>query len=120
MNDLQTFLADSNVQTRPTIQEDFQFLDTVTKLPAGTVFTGTFGDPQIIPVMTRQGYQDHLVTPLKVETAQFTAAGWTADQLNAIARRSIQRTATGRTIFIQVADYTGVVVFTFLLTDREL
>jgi hypothetical protein len=112
MNLLQTFMADANAQARDLIQEVF----TITGL-TGT-FYGTFGDPEILPVMTRQGYQDHLVTPLKVETTQFAAL--TSPQVQALARGSLIRTQTNRTFFIQVVDYTGVVVWTFILTDREL
>lgn len=114
MNLLQTFLADANAQARPIIQEAFTFVGAM----AGVTYYGTFGDPVIMPVMTRQGYQDHLVTPLKAESVQF--ATWTAPQLDALARSSIIRTSTGRTFFINVVDYTSVVVFTFVLTDRQL
>lgn len=115
MNLLQTFMAEANAQARTIIQEAF----TVT-VPAGiaTTFFGTFGDPEIMPVMTRQGYQDHLVTVLKVEATEFAAL--TSPQIQALARGSVVRTATGRTFFIQTVDYTGVVVWTFILTDREL
>jgi hypothetical protein len=114
MNLLQTFLVEANTQARDIVQEAFTL---VGESPAVTRY-GTFGDPEIMPVMTRQGYQDHLVTPLKVEASQFS--GYTAEQLDALARRSIVRTQTGRTMFIQVADYTAVVVYTFILTDRDL
>lgn len=113
MNLLQTFLAAANVQTRTTLQEDLTFAT-----DPGVTYTGTFGDPQIMPVMTRQGFQDHLVTPLKIERALF--AGWTDDELNALARTALVRTQTGRTFFIQMVDYTEAVVFTFILTDREV
>lgn len=113
MNLLQTFLANANVQTRTVLQEALTF----TADPGGE-YTGTFGDPQIMPIMTRQGYEDHLVTPLKVERVLF--ADWTSDELNALARTTLVRTQTGRTFFIQVVDYTEAVVFTFILTDREI
>lgn len=105
-------MADANVQARDIIQEAF----TITGL-AGT-FYGTFGDPELMPVMTRQGYQDHLVTVLKVQTTEFAAL--TSPQIQALARGSLVRTQTSRTFFIQMADYTAVVVWTFVLTDREL
>lgn len=110
-------MAAGNVQTRAVIMEEFHFLDANGNVEP-KAYVGTFGDPQIMPVMTRQGYQDHLVTPLKSESVLF--AGLTPDQLNALARRSLIRTQTGRTMFIQVVDYTAVVVYTFILTDREL
>lgn len=105
-------MAEANAQARTIVQEAF----TITGL-SGT-FYGTFGDPEIMPVMTRQGYQDHLVTPLKVEATEFAAL--TSPQIQALARGTLVRTQTNRTFFIQVADYTGVVVWTFILTDREL
>lgn len=114
MNLLQSFLVEANVQAKDIIQEAFTL---VAESPAVTRY-GTFGDPEIMPVMTRQGYQDQLVTPLKVEASYFSS--FTAPQLDALARRSIVRTATGRTMFIQVVDYTAVVVYTFILTDRDL
>lgn len=114
MNLLQDFLVEANIQCRVIIQEAFTL---VAESPSVSR-TGTFGDPEIMPVMTRQGYQDHLVYPLKVEASQFSTL--TAEQLDALRGRSIVRTATGRTLYIQTADYTAVVVYTFILTDREL
>lgn len=112
-------LATANAQVRlaGVLMEEFHFIAADGSTDP-TAYYGTFGDPQIMPVMTRSGYQDHLVTPLKVETTLF--ATWTGDQLNALARRSLIRTQTGRTFYIQTVDYTGVVVFTFICTDREL
>lgn len=112
-NDLQSFMAAANVQTRAVIQEALTFAE-----DPGGQYTGTFGDPQIMNVMTRNGYQDHLVTPLKVEKVLF--AGWTAPELDALARTTLVRTQTGRTFFINAVDYTEAVVFTFILTDRQL
>ncbi len=105
-------MADANAQARPIIQEAF----TIAGL-TGT-FYGTFGDPELMPVMTRQGYQDHIVTPLKVESTEFAALS--APQIQALARGSLVRTQMNRTFFIQMVDYTGVVVWTFILTDREI
>lgn len=113
MNLLQTFVAASNVQTRTVIQEAL----TLAADPTGE-YTGTFGDPQIMPVMTRTGYEDHLVTPLKVERVMFD--GWTPEEFDALARTTLVRTQTGRTLFINTVNYTEAVVFTFILTDRQL
>jgi hypothetical protein len=112
MNDLQAFLNEANDQTQAVIQEAFT---RVGEAPAVTRY-GTFGDPQIMPVSTRQGYQDYLVTPLKVRASQFANPA----AAEAFARKEIIRTATGRTFFVQVVDFTEVVVYTFMLTDREL
>jgi hypothetical protein len=113
MNQLQTFLARANVQVRDVIQEAVTLA-----LDPEEEYTGTFGDPVVIPVMTRTGYEDHLITPLKIERVQFSA--WTAEELNTIARTTLVRDQTGRTFFIQAVDYTEAVVYTFILTDREL
>lgn len=96
-----------NAQARPIIFEDF------TIAGDATVYSGCFGDPTIIPLMTRQGYEDQLVVPMKAPRTQWPT---TPPQ----AKRNLIRTQTGRTFFIQVIDFTEVVVFTFILTDREL
>ncbi len=113
MNFLQTFLAAANAQARPIVQEAFRFVTDI----SGTIYYGTFGDPLIMPVMTRQGYQDHLVTPLKAEANQWTAQ---MPPISPSARVELVRIETGRTFFVQIVDYTEVVVYTFILTDREL
>lgn len=106
-------MEDANEQTLAVIAEAFTFVG-----GDGTIFNGVFGDPMIMEVMTRDGYQDHLVTPLVIQRSQF--ANFTSDQLNALARMSLVRTQTGRTFFINVVDYTAVVVYKFILTDRQL
>ena len=104
MNALQNFMATGNVQSRDTVQEVVEI--------GGAEIYGTFGDAQILPVMTVNGYQDHLVTPFKASRDQFAA--------NPAARQTLLRPATGREFFIQVVDFTNPVVYTFILTDREL
>ena len=99
-------MAAANVQARPTIQEAF------TIEGDATVYYGTFGDPQLIPVMTRQGYQDHLVTELIAQAIQFASAP--------LSRVNLVRTQTGRTFFVHMVDATEVVVYKFVLTDRSL
>ncbi len=106
MNALQTFLAAANVQSRATVMEEF------TIAGVNGTFLGTFGDPQMVPIMTRSGYQDHLVTLLKAEAVQFSAAP--------TSRVNLVRTQTGRTFFVHMVDATQVVVYNFMLTDREL
>lgn len=112
MNTLQTFLEQQNTQARSFIQEAFTLAGIT-----GT-FYGTFGDPQLVPVMTRDGYQDHLVTPLKVQASQLAAL--TPTQLDGLAHSTLTRTQTGRAFHVQMADYTGAVIYTFILTDRKL
>ena len=104
MNALQTMLATANTQARPINQEEVVI--------NSAKLYGTFGDPQVMPVMTRAGYQDHLVNTLKVSRDQFSS--------DPVAKTTITRPATGRKFFVQVVDYTNPVVYTFILTDREL
>src|SRR4051812_9560589 len=104
MNQLQDFMARCNTQARPLNQEAAEL--------NGSVIYGTFGDPVLMPVMTRQGYMDHLVTPFKAARDQF------ADDPQ--ARQTLVRPLTQREFFIQIVDYTNPVVYTFILTDREL
>ena len=66
MNLLQTLMAAANAQARSIIQEAF------TIAGDSTIYYGTFGDPVMQPIMTPNGYQDHLVIPLKAEKAQFS------------------------------------------------
>lgn len=106
MNALQEFMAACNVQARPLNQEEFQYPQ------GGAVFFGTFGNPQLMPVQTRVGYQDHLVTTLIAARAQFAA--------DPAARQMLFRIQTRRPMFIQIVDFTDPVVYTFILTDREL
>lgn len=106
MNDLQQFMADCNAQTLDILAEEVEL--------NGATVRGTFGDPQLMPIMTRTGYADHLITPFKVSAAQF--ANGSPPQ----ARQSLTRASNGRSYFVQIVDYTNPVVFTFLLTDREL
>ncbi len=111
MNDLQEMMDEGNTQSREINQEAFTIVD---ESPA-TSRLGTFGDPQIMPIETRQGYQDYLVTPMKVQASEFEGY-----DTSTLARKKVIRTATGRTLFIQVVDYTEVVAYTLLLTDRAL
>lgn len=116
MNFLQDFLAAANAQTRPILQEAFTFVGATAPAP---IFYGTFGDPQIMPIMTRTGYEDHLVRELKAEAVQWTGALPTALPLP-LGKSSILRTQTGATLFVQAVDTKDPVIFTFILTDREL
>lgn len=113
MNQLQTFIVEAMRQVRTVLAEEF----TIVGQSPSIVYLGIFGDPQIVPVMVDQGYQDHLVTPVKAELAQPNGAFPT---LSTLAHGSLARTATGRTFFIQALDYTDPVAVTFLCTDRTL
>jgi len=106
-------MADAMAQARAITAEEF----TIVGQSPPVVYFGTFGNPQVIPVMVDNGYQDHLVTPVKAELAQPNGAFPT---LSTLAHGSLVRTQTGRTFFIQVIDYTDPVAVTFLCTDRTL
>jgi hypothetical protein len=125
MNLIQQFMDEANrqiadpagdiVSGKPIDAEAFTFVGDVSG-PGGTaiVYYGTFGDPVLMPVMTRQGWQDYLTTPLKVRAAQFATAP------SVEKHKKLVRTQTGRDFFIQAIDYTGVVVYTMVLVDRFL
>lgn len=122
MNALQQFLDEANAQVSdtangatPILTEAFTFVgDTSGPGGAAVVYYGTFGDPVIMPVQTRQGWQDYLVTPLKARVAQWSVPPEDRNHTNLV------RTATGRTFYVQMIDYTAVVVYTFILVDRAL
>lgn len=118
MNLVQQFLDEANRQISdptadptngPLATEAFTF----DADPGKTVYYGTFGDPVLQPTMTRQGWQDALTIPLKARAAQWAAAP-TNDH------KTITRTSNGRKYYVQQIDYTAVVVYTFVLTDRAL
>lgn len=108
MNLLQTFLDAAQLQSRAIIREQFYFVGT-----PGALFYMTFGDPQVVPVMTRTGYQDHIVTVGKADASQWPTTKPTP-------KSSLVRVSNGRTYFVQSLDAHDPVVLTFLLTDREL
>ena len=109
MNILQNFMAACTAQARPIVQEAFTIVG-----GDGTVFFGTFGDPQVTPIMTRQGYTDYLAVTMTAEAAQFIGNPF------ASKKTTITRTATGQVYFVNVVDYKGIVVWQFILTDRDL
>lgn len=106
MNELQAFLAEANEQVADlgVLTEDVVL--------GNAKYQGIFGDAVMMPVMTKTGYQDYLVTPVKVSRAQFSAAP--------AAHQSLVRTSTGRTMFVQIVDPSNPVVYTLVCTDRDL
>ncbi len=104
LNQLQSFLATANDQSKGAVQE--------LAIIGGDEIYGTFGDAQPMPIMTNSGYQDHIVMPFKATASQFAAAP--------AAKQKLSRPLTARDYFIQMIDYTNPVVFTFILTDREV
>ncbi len=104
LNQLQTFMADGNIQTDGIVMEDIEM--------GGEVKRGTFGDAIMMPVMTQTGYQDHLVTPVKISRVQFAA--------DPEAHQSLRRISTDRTMFIQIVDISNPVVYTLMVVDRRL
>src|SRR6478609_727030 len=97
-------MASGNAQTEDVVMEAVQI--------NGHDYMGTFGDPLMMPIMTQAGYQDYLVTPLKIAKALFTAPP--------ASKQTIRRPLTEREFFVQMVDNTHPVVFTFILTDREV
>ncbi len=114
MNILQTFMADARAQVRPIIDEEF----TVVGQAPAVVYFGAFGTPQLMPVMTDVGYQDHLITPV---TALLTQPNGAFPDLSTFAHtKTLTRTQTGRPFFVQMVDFTDPWKVTFLCTDRSL
>lgn len=72
---------------------------------------GTFGNPTVVPLETRYGYQDHVVTYLTVEAALYATPP--------DPHGEIHRTQTGQTYYVQAIDTKNPVVYTFTLTDRQ-
>ncbi len=97
-------MARCNTQTREKNQEEVQI--------NGKTFFGTFGNPELMPVQTRHGYQDHLVNVLILSRDQFATAPE--------SRQMVLRVQTKRNFFVQMVDHTNPVVFTLILTDREV
>ncbi len=98
----------ATAQARPIIQEDFTITGTTGN------FFGTFGDPIMMPVMTRNGYEDRLVTELKADATQ---AGLAAAL---VGRAKITRTQTSAIYLVNIADTKNPVVFTASLVDRDI
>lgn len=109
MNLLDQFMAEGNRQLRTIIKSDFTH---VGESPAVTR-QGTFGNANVIPVMTRQGWEDHLVVFMEVERSLYTGA-------EPEAKTEINRTDTNTTYFVQAIDKSSPVLFIFTLTEREL
>lgn len=104
LNQLQAFMADGNSQTEPVVMEDVKI--------GGEVVKGTFGDAVMMPVMTQEGYQDQLVTPVKIAVALLHVAPK--------AKQSLTRISVNRDMFIQIVDISNPIVWTLLVTDRVL
>lgn len=104
MNALQQFMRTCFGQAQPHVQE--------AAVIGGQTVYGTFGDPQLLPVMTRTGSQDHVVTTFQVDRSWFGK--------DPAARVSLTRVSTGRVYFVQAIDPTSPGLFTFLLTDRDV
>lgn len=107
-NLLDAFMTEGNRQLRTIIKADFTH---VGESPAVTR-QGTFGNANVIPVMTRQGWEDHLVVFMEVERSLYATAPESKTEIN--------RTDTNITYFIQAIDKSSPVLFIFTLTEREL
>ena len=104
MNLLQSFMAECNRQTRGIIQEEVV-------LNGSKVF-GTFGDPQLLPDMVREGYQDQVVIPFLSSKDQYASPPE--------SRGKLTRLVNNQEYFIRMVDSKDPVVYTFILVDREL
>ena len=104
MNLLQQFIAAANAQTQDVLQELVQ-LD-------GKEYYGTFGDAVLMPIMTRAGYEDQLVTGFRASRTQFSE--------DPAAHSTLTRVSTGHNYFVQIIDTSNPVLYVFQLTDREV
>lgn len=107
MNLLQTFIAEATEQSRPVNKRAFTI---VGESPAVSR-VGAFGQQSIVPVMTRQGYQDHQVLFARVEASLFSTPPQPHIEL--------VLTDSGKTLFVQAIDNSDPVLYTFMLTERE-
>jgi hypothetical protein len=104
MNALQTFMRDCNRQTRAINQEAVTI--------NGSKYFGTFGDPQLMPVMTRNGSEDHIVQPFISSADQYAS--------KPLSHQNLTRQKTNVVYFVQMVDAKDPVAYTFILVDREL
>lgn len=103
-------MAEATRQARPIAKEPFTIVGELT--PPLVPRVGTFGNVTVIPVMTRQGYQDHEVMFMRAEKVLFVT--------KPEPRGQIVRTETGQTLFVQAVEAYDQVVYVFTLTQREL
>jgi hypothetical protein len=107
-NLLDTFMAEGNLQLRTVIKSDFTH---VGESPAVTR-QGTFGNASVIPIFTRQGYEDHAVVFMEVERSLYATEPQSLGE--------IVRTDVNKTFFVRAIDKSSPVIFIFTLTEREL
>lgn len=103
-------MAAGAVQSRPAIREPFAIVGEVS--PPLVPRVGVFGNVSVIPIMTRQGYQDHEVMFMRAEKVLFAT--------KPEPRIEITRTETGQTLFVQAVENKDPVIYVFTLTEREL
>lgn len=103
MNLLQSFIAECNRQTRAINQEQVQI--------NGSLFWGTFGDPQMIPELERQGHTFMIAKILVSDRSQYATPPASLQKLI--------RVQGNTEYFIQMVDTKDPVVFTFMLVDRQ-
>lgn len=108
MNLLDDFMAEGNRQLRTIIKSDFTHVGESPVVSRA----GTFGNATVIPVLTRQGYEDHAVVFMEVERSLYA----TEPQ----AKGEIVKTGTGTTYFVQAIDKSSPVIYIFTLTERSL
>lgn len=102
MNLVQQFAARCAEQTRPYLKENVE-------LSAGIVL-GTFGVPQLTPMMMREGYKDIVTTTLTVERALMASPP--------VPRSKAKRVQTGTVYFVQAVDTTSAVNYSLILVNK--
>jgi hypothetical protein len=107
-NLLDQFMTEGNVQLRTVIKSDFTH---VGENPVA-IRQGTFGNATVIPVFTRQGYEDHAVVFMEVERSLYA--------VEPQSKGEITRLDVNKVFFVQAIDKSSPVIFIFTLTEREL
>ncbi len=96
-------MAECHRQARPINQEPVEI--------NGSIWYGTFGDPQVISDMIRQGYEDQIAIPFVAAAGQHGTPP--------LARQILTRKKNNVQYLIQSIDAKDPVTLTFVLVDRE-
>ncbi len=103
MNLLQSFMAECNRQTRAINQEEVEI--------NGSIWFMTFGDPQVLQDMVRQGYEGQIVIPAVAAAGQHAVAP--------LPNQELTRKKNNVKYLIQSIDTKDPVALTFVLVDRD-
>lgn len=96
-------MAGCNRQTR-TVNQEAAIIN-------GSKVFMTFGDPQLMPVMVREGYENLLVYPAVASADQFASPPK--------SRQNVTRLKNGVVYFCQMVEAKDPVAYTFILVDRD-